>query len=67
MTIKNILLSMAENLPDDATIYDAINQLEFTATLLEDAAFLAQKPEPGWLYESSSRVCAVRHQCVQHS
>ncbi len=63
MTVKNILLSMSENLPDDATIYDAINQLEFTATLLEDAAFLSKKPEPSWLYESSSRVSAVRHQC----
>ena len=34
MSLKKILLTMAETLPEDATIYDAINQLEYTAAIL---------------------------------
>jgi hypothetical protein len=64
MTLKKILLSLAENLPEDATIHDAINQLEFTAAILEDLPIQSQKPEPSWLYESSSRFLSVRNQTL---
>jgi hypothetical protein len=60
MTLKMILLTMAETLPEDATIYDAINQLEFTAAILNDVA-TQPKPDPAWLYESSSRFLTIRN------
>jgi hypothetical protein len=56
---------MAENLPEDATIYDAINQLEYTATILNDAHPQPQKPDPAWLYESSSRFLTIRNQSLR--
>ena len=62
MTLKKILLTMAENLPEEATIYDAINQLEYTATILNDAQAPSQRPDPTWLYESSSRFRTIRNQ-----
>jgi hypothetical protein len=65
MNIKKVLLTMAETLPEDATIYDAINQLEYTAAILEDAVASPQKPDPAWLYESSSRLLNVRNQSLR--
>ena len=65
MSLKKILLTMAETLPEDATIYDAINQLEYTAAILEDAVTPREKPEPAWLYESSSRMLNVRNQAMR--
>jgi len=65
MSLKKILLTMAETLPEDATIYDAINQLEYTAAILEDAAAPIKKPDPAWLYESSSRFLNVRNQALR--
>jgi hypothetical protein len=65
MSLKKILLTMAETLPEDATIYDAINQLEYTAAILQEAVTPKQKPDPAWLYESSSRFLNVRNQALR--
>jgi hypothetical protein len=68
MTAKEILLQVAETLPPNATLLDAINELEMfvaredraeiTASLRQ--TITAEKPE--WLYDSPSRVTAVLRQ-----
>lgn len=68
MTAKEILLQVAETLPPDATLLDAINELEMfvgcddRAEITESlrTAITAEKPE--WLYDSPSRVTAVLRQ-----
>jgi hypothetical protein len=68
MTAKEILLSVAENLPANATLLDAINELEMFVGLEENsevaqplrAQAMAQKPE--WIYDSPSRLCTVLRQ-----
>ena len=68
MTAKEILLSVAENLPPNATLLDAINELEMFVGLEENAEVTrslrlqaaAQKPD--WLYGSPSRLCTVLRQ-----
>ena len=68
MTAKEILLSVAENLPPNATLLDAINELEMFVGLEENADVTrslrsqvsAHKPE--WLYDSPSRLCTVLRQ-----
>ena len=71
MTAKEILLRVAEKLPADATLLDAINELEMfvgaedsreiTHSLREDAP--ASKPD--WLYESPSRLRTALRQTHQ--
>jgi hypothetical protein len=65
MNVRTILLAMAETLPPDATIHDAINRLEFAASVLENIPTPSKQPEPAWLYESSSRFLAVRNQSLR--
>jgi hypothetical protein len=65
---KEILLHVAETLPVNATLVDAINQLEMFVAREDRAeitssmrhAITAEKPE--WLYNSPSRVSAVLRQ-----
>ena len=68
MTAKEILLQVAETLPPNATLLDAINELEMFVGREDCAeiassmrnAITAEKPE--WLYDSPSRVTAVLRQ-----
>jgi hypothetical protein len=68
MTAKEILLQVAETLPPNATLLDAINELEMFVAREDLAeitnsmrhAITAEKPE--WLYDSPSRVTAVLRQ-----
>ncbi len=72
MTAKEVLLRVAESLPDDATILDAINQIELCAAVSEDVSDSdpgpAQLPgeaptyAPAWLYESPSRLSTILRQ-----
>jgi hypothetical protein len=59
---------VAESLPPDATILDAINELEMFAGL-EDKSEIARSlretvvaHKPEWLYDSPSRLCTVLRQ-----
>jgi len=73
MTAKEILLRVAENLPTNATLLDAINELEMfigaedlreiTHSLREEAP--SAKPE--WLYESPSRLRTALRQTQKPS
>jgi hypothetical protein len=71
VSAKDIVLRVAETLPDDATVLDAINDLELLAALNEgsmealSATNVPRNCEPAWLYESPSRLSAVRHQNVK--
>ena len=67
MSAKDIVMKVAETLPDDATVLDAINDLELLAALNEGSmeALGATNAEPtaapAWLYQSPSRVTTIRH------
>jgi hypothetical protein len=67
MSAKDIVLKVAETLPEDATVLDAINDLELLAALNEGsmealgATNNARSATPSWLYESPSRVTTIRH------
>ena len=68
MTAKEILLQVAQTLPANATLLDAINELEMFVSPEDRAeinyslrtAITAEKPE--WLYDSPSRLSAVLRQ-----
>jgi hypothetical protein len=68
MRAKDLMLQVAERLPDDATVLDAINDLEFFAAMSEGATEAlsatnsSEDHAPAWLYSSSSRLSAIRHQ-----
>ena len=64
MSAKEILLEIAENLPEDATLVDAIYELEFRQAVEEGIASLdrggripledARKQIPQWISKYSS-------------
>ena len=60
-------MKVAETLPEDATVLDAINDLELLAALNEgsmEALGATNNPRsagPSWLYESPSRLTNIRH------
>jgi hypothetical protein len=68
MRAKDILLRVAEDLPEDASVLDAINDVELYVAINEGSmeALSATNPTrnvgPAWLYESSSRLSTVRQQ-----
>jgi hypothetical protein len=68
MTAKEILLKVAEDLPANATLLDAINEMEMFVGLEDRAEVKRSIREdvpaqgPAWLYESPSRLCAVLRQ-----
>ena len=68
MKAKEIVLQVAERLPEDATVLDAINDLELFAALSEGATEAlhatnsAEIHGPAWLYASPSRLSTIRHQ-----
>lgn len=65
MTAKDVLLKVAETLPDDATDVDAIHQIEAGfAELREQRNRLATRQDaaPSWLYDSPSRVQMIHQQ-----
>lgn len=67
MRTKDIVFKVAQTLPDDATVLDAINDLELLAALNEgsmealNATNAARNATPSWLYESPSRLTTIRH------
>ena len=67
MRTKDIVYKVAETLPEDATVLDAINDLELLAALNEGSmeALSATNDEtstsPAWLYQSPSRLTTIRH------
>ena len=67
MSAKDIVLKVAETLPEDATVLDAINDLELLAALNEgsmealNATNSTASAAPAWLYESPSRLTTIRH------
>jgi hypothetical protein len=68
MNTRDIVLKVAETLPMDASVLDAINDLELLAALNEasmealDATNVPPSRGPAWLYESPSRLNAVQRQ-----
>ena len=67
MSAKDIVFKVAEGLPEDATVLDAINNLELLAAMNEGSmeALNATNAEPSsapsWLYQSPSRLTTIRH------
>jgi hypothetical protein len=67
MRAKDIVLQVAQRLPEDASVLDAINDLELLAVVNEGSmeALNATNPletrGPAWLYESPSRLSNIRH------
>lgn len=67
MSAKDIVMKVAETLPEDATVLDAINDLELLAALNEGsmealgATNMGRSAAPSWLYESPSRLTTIRH------
>jgi hypothetical protein len=65
-------MRVAETLPADASVLDAINDLELLAALNEgsmealNATNVPRNLGPAWLYESPSRLNTVRRQ-ASHS
>jgi hypothetical protein len=66
MTNREILLTMAENLPPNATPLDVINELELHfAAQHKLARVLPEEREssaPAWIYESSPRLLTIIQQ-----
>jgi len=68
MKTKDLVLQVANHLPEDATVLDAINDLELFAALSEGATEALNATNsletrgPAWLYASSSRLSTIRHQ-----
>jgi hypothetical protein len=68
MKTKDIVLQVADHLPEDATVLDAINDLELFAAITEgatealNATNSLQIRGPSWLYNSPSRLSTIRHQ-----
>jgi hypothetical protein len=68
MRAKDLMLQVAERLPEDATVLDAINDLELFAAMSEGATEALSATNsledhaPAWLYASSSRLSTIRHQ-----
>ena len=62
MAVKDILLRVAEKLPANATILDAINELEMfvgasdAVEVTRSLRETARAETPAWLYESPSRL-----------
>ena len=67
MSAKDIVFKVAEGLPEDATVLDAINDLELLAALNEgsmealNATNNGTSSSPSWLYQSPSRLSTIRH------
>jgi hypothetical protein len=68
MSTRDIVLKVAETLPADASVLDAINDLELLAALNEasmealNATNIPRSRGPAWLYESPARLNAVQRQ-----
>lgn len=70
MTVKDVLLKVAETLPDDATDVDAIHQIELGfAEMRNQRNRLATRPDaaPSWLYDSPSRMQMIQQQIRKRS
>ena len=67
MSAKDIVLKVAEGLPEDATVLDAINDLELLSAVNEgsmealNATNHGSSSSPSWLYQSPSRLTTIRH------
>jgi hypothetical protein len=67
MSAKDIVMKVAQTLPEHATVLDAINDLELLAALNEgsmEALSATNNPRsaaPSWLYESPSRLSTIKH------
>ena len=67
MSAKDIVMKVAQTLPEHATVLDAINDLELLAALNEGsmealgATNDLRSATPSWLYESPSRLTHIRH------
>ena len=72
MNARDIVLKVAETLPANASVLDAINDLELLAALNEasmealDATNVPARRGPSWLYESPARLNTVQRQ-TSHS
>jgi hypothetical protein len=68
MKTKDLVLQVADHLSEDATVLDAINDLELFAAMAEGATEALhatnsmETPGPAWLYASPSRLSTIRHQ-----
>jgi hypothetical protein len=65
MTTKTVLLKVASELPEDASVLDAINNIELYAALNDASIDCLQATtpvltrDPAWIYESPSRLSVV--------
>jgi hypothetical protein len=67
MRTKDIVFQVAESLPEDASVLDAINDIELYAAVTEGSMEALNATNslsirgPEWLYGSPSRVTTIMH------
>ena len=71
MRTKDIVFKVAEELPENATVLDAINDLELFAAITEASTEALNATNslvirgPAWLYGSPSRVTSINHRACK--